>query len=1328
MQSIRKSRQASVAVRRSIESAYRAEALECRRLLAAITSGETQSGTLGVVGEQDDYTFTAAAGETAIIATAESTVGSTLSLRIQLLSPSNAILFNTFGSVAAGGTVTNLPAAGTYTIRVLDTGTATGNYLVSLAKLGGTHVDGGDDGAISSGEYISSTTTAADIDIYTINANAGGSLSISAGELSSQSLLMQVAIYSPTGAQLYNSANDTQAATLVNLPASGTYHVVIYDSGFNDVGTYNATVVVAPSTQTVDADSGSLVSGVRRTGSIAAGDADVYTVVAPVNGSIVFSIAEANAPSAAFGPRVEIFSPTGARVFSTAAATGTADTLTSTVSGTYVFVIQDSGGDAVGDYALTAVVSGASQPTDPDSGAVASGSTRLGTIDAGDLDVYTFSATAGGTVYFAAADTVLDGFDIGVLIIGPNGSVLTSGAGATTTSNTLANLAATGTYTAVIYDQFGDETGSYRFNTVYVPGTQTVDADSKPIVSGVRNLGTTDLADFDVYTLTASVNSSILVTFAETVSSATYGAQMALLSPTGVILQNVTTGTGNAFLQTATVAGTYTLVIWDSFVDSAGEYAFTATVAPSAVVADTDSGPASSGVTYNGFLDAGDTDLYTISGTAGSALLVNLADPAAGAISPQLIIFGPAGAVIYNASDVTANVASLTNLSASGTYTIAVLDNFSDNIGSYVLTALSVGAAAQPNTGDSGPLSSNVQRTGSLPLGDIDVFTVDMLAGASLLYAVAETTTSSANVQVLTYTPAGVVVSNLANAVGLSALVQNAVAGRYTIAVIEQFGNEAVDYTGTFVFVPGTQTLDGDSSPVVSAEYRRGDFEPGDIDVFTIALNAGNDLLVTATESNYLGGANVAEVGLIIFSPTGAVLENTANPVGRAVRIANVPAAGTYTIAVFDSNSDETGVYGLTATNLDNTPALTGDSGPIGSGVTKRGRIDYGDTDVHEFTAVANQSVVFWLSDINRDLFTPAVYLVAPDGSLLVTDANASAASGLSANLTQAGTYRIVVWNSTGVEVGDYAMTMVLSNSTQPTTGDSGTISLNQIRTGTITSGDADVYTYSATAGVNFTVNLVETQASGFDPGIYIFRPNGTLFSNSSGATSATLTASSVVAGNYTIVIHDVSGDETGSYSVAIGTAAGSDVEPPTFYEAEYRFNDVSPSIVLYATEDIATTFLAEDLQLTNLTTSQTIPAAALIVTYDATTNRIGVSPGALPGGVFADGNYRLRIAAGAVGDASGNNLAATYDFNFHVLAGDVDYDTDIDFTDLLTLVQNYGKIGRSFSQGNIDYDTNGTISFADLLLQVQSYGTDLTRQDTPSRERATFFSDEPVL
>ena len=74
-------------------------------------------------------------------------------------------------------------------------------------------------------------------------------------------------------------------------------------------------------------------------------------------------------------------------------------------------------------------------------------------------------------------------------------------------------------------------------------------------------------------------------------------------------------------------------------------------------------------------------------------------------------------------------------------------------------------------------------------------------------------------------------------------------------------------------------------------------------------------------------------------------------------------------------------------------------------------------------------------------------------------------------------------------------------------------------------------------------------------------------------------------------------------------------------------------------------------------------------------------------------------------GDSSGNILPGNITNGNLIIgyAGDLNLDGTVNFSDLLTLAQNYGHTGASYFQGDLDH--NGTVNFADLLTLAQNYG-----------------------
>ena len=103
-----------------------------------------------------------------------------------------------------------------------------------------------------------------------------------------------------------------------------------------------------------------------------------------------------------------------------------------------------------------------------------------------------------------------------------------------------------------------------------------------------------------------------------------------------------------------------------------------------------------------------------------------------------------------------------------------------------------------------------------------------------------------------------------------------------------------------------------------------------------------------------------------------------------------------------------------------------------------------------------------------------------------------------------------------------------------------------------------------------------------------------------------------------------------------------------------------------------------------------------------------------VPNGVLPDGNYTIVISPGIAYDAAGNQELTGGTFTFRILTGDANGDGVVGFDDLLVVAQNYGQSGRTFAQGNFNYDAAGQVNFDDLLIIAQKYGTSLLLAPAP--------------
>jgi hypothetical protein len=160
---------------------------------------------------------------------------------------------------------------------------------------------------------------------------------------------------------------------------------------------------------------------------------------------------------------------------------------------------------------------------------------------------------------------------------------------------------------------------------------------------------------------------------------------------------------------------------------------------------------------------------------------------------------------------------------------------------------------------------------------------------------------------------------------------------------------------------------------------------------------------------------------------------------------------------------------------------------------------------------------------------------------------------------------------------------------------------------------------------------------------------------------------------------------------------------PQVVYRA-YLF-ETSPNQIEFTFDtDLSVASLApSDLVLTRQGGGP-VPAVQSVQWNSATkTATFTLAPGAPQ-----DGDYTATLPAGSVIGANSVPLAGNQSVNFHVLAGDADRDRDVDLDDFNILATNFGASGKTFSQGNFDYDPAGNVNLDDFNLLAGRFGVSL--------------------
>lgn len=212
---------------------------------------------------------------------------------------------------------------------------------------------------------------------------------------------------------------------------------------------------------------------------------------------------------------------------------------------------------------------------------------------------------------------------------------------------------------------------------------------------------------------------------------------------------------------------------------------------------------------------------------------------------------------------------------------------------------------------------------------------------------------------------------------------------------------------------------------------------------------------------------------------------------------------------------------------------------------------------------------------------------------------------------------------------------------------------------------------------------------------------------------NVSITESSPATRDYSVVVRFRSGATTGPLLSAASTdlvaislyriiwEGPRDAFPPAVAAKTYVF-EINRRVQFSFNESVYGSVSASDVVLRRV--GDSTPIAVTGFGYDLATNSATFN---VPAGL-ADGDYTATLVAGSVQDAAGNVLTDDETLDFFILAGDVNRDRSVDFTDLVILAQNYGQMGRTFSQGNIDYSVSGNVDFSDLVILAQHYNSRL--------------------
>jgi hypothetical protein len=226
----------------------------------------------------------------------------------------------------------------------------------------------------------------------------------------------------------------------------------------------------------------------------------------------------------------------------------------------------------------------------------------------------------------------------------------------------------------------------------------------------------------DSYTFTANTGDNINLRLGTT----NFPGRLQLYGPNGALLDAVGgyPVDDDLIAYTATNSGTFTVLVSSAVTRGAGTYALHLAQVPEPFIvpAGDEGGPMTNGGNYIGAITLGDLDMFTF--TANTRDSINLRLGTTNFVG-RLQLYGPNGALLDTVGSYPDRDDLITYTATnSGTFTVLVSDGYGGSTGTYALHLAQIPEAfIVPASDEGGPMTNGGKFTGTITLGDLDMWT-----------------------------------------------------------------------------------------------------------------------------------------------------------------------------------------------------------------------------------------------------------------------------------------------------------------------------------------------------------------------------------------------------------------------------------------------------------------------------------------------------------------------------------------------------------------------------------------------------------------------------
>jgi hypothetical protein len=544
---------------------------------------------------------------------------------------------------------------------------------------------------ILNGSQNTATLALNTTNVYTFTATNGEAIQVRIGA----PFRPLISLYAPNGALLQAAAgpgsSSLDALISVTAATNGTFRVAASSYYGNGTGLYSLNLAIAPAAFIVSPgdEGGALTNGAANAGVISRGDIDMWSFQANAGDSIGVRM---GAPD--YRPYFQIYGPRGA-LLGTGAGGGSGDrdaylSIRATNSGTFTVVVQSYYMNNHGPYTLHLARAPGEFVVSPgdEGGALTSGASNSGELTLGDLDMWSFTASAGEHVLVRIG---APGFRPWLQLYSPSGVLIGSNAAEGNTDRDASVTLRTtnsGLFTVVVLGYYENASGTYTLTFARTTGEFVVSGGDEGgvLANGAANPATNSLGDIDLWTFTANAGDNLALR----IGAPNFRPSLTVFDPSGALFGTaggVSASRDASLFLTATNSGTYMVVVQSFYYTDAGPYTLHLARFPGTFVVSPgdQGGTLTGGASQDGVIDLGDQDPWQVAVCRGEIIRLRCEKLSGATFSPRVQLFGRTGALLAAATHATNTVVTFTATS-SGIYTVLVDGGSLNDAGSYRLT------------------------------------------------------------------------------------------------------------------------------------------------------------------------------------------------------------------------------------------------------------------------------------------------------------------------------------------------------------------------------------------------------------------------------------------------------------------------------------------------------------------------------------------------------------------------------------------------------------------------------------------------------------------